>query len=230
VQTISINGTDYPLDLGNIELCGLGDDGNGNPLYKDRIYPDGDDWKLHKETKTIYLKDIAWLAAPTSVSGKYRMRTGTAPGDILAPANNGTKAAIKSSVYSVITAGDTYAASATGISVQASQPHIFIYDPNYDTLSSPTSFTQKMASTNATAYYALVTPTDTTITDTALIAQLEAIRTASLQNGTNTISNTATGSNLAGDMEIGYYGFAPRNRYDKWLWLDINNEYEQIGS
>jgi hypothetical protein len=31
-------------------------------------------------------------------------------------------------------------------------------------------------------------------------------------------------------MEIGYYGYNPRNRYDKWLWLDINNEYEQIGS
>ena len=70
----------------------------------------------------------------------------------------------------------------------------------------------------------------TAITDQTLIAQLEAIRTASLGNGANTITNTATGSNLAGDMEIGYYGFAPRNRYDKWLWLDINNEYEQIGS
>ena len=71
--------------------------------------------------------------------------------------------------------------------------------------------------------------TNTTITDTTLIAQLEAIRTASLQNGANTITNTATGSNLAGDMEVGYYGYNPRNRYDKWLWLEINNEYEQIG-
>jgi hypothetical protein len=78
--------------------------------------------------------------------------------------------------------------------------------------------------------FMLKTPTDTVITDTDLIVQLEAIRTALLQNGANTITNTATGSNLAGDMEIGYYGFAPRNRYDKWLWLDINNEYEQIGS
>jgi hypothetical protein len=83
---------------------------------------------------------------------------------------------------------------------------------------------------NMRFYYPLATTTDTEITDQALIAQLEAIRTASLQNGTNTITNTATDSNLAGDMEIGYYGFAPRNRYDKWLWLDINNEYEQIGS
>ena len=78
-------------------------------------------------------------------------------------------------------------------------------------------------------YYALDTPTDTTITDQTLIAQLEAIRTASLENGTNTITNTAAGTNLAGDMEIGYYGYNPTNRYDKFIWLDINDNYEQIG-
>ena len=87
-----------------------------------------------------------------------------------------------------------------------------------------------LSSNNVTLRYVLATATDTTITDTTLIAQLEAIRTASLQNGTNTITNTATGSNLAGDMEIGYFGFNPTNRYDKFIWLDLNNNYEQIGS
>jgi hypothetical protein len=77
--------------------------------------------------------------------------------------------------------------------------------------------------------YPLATPTDTAITDTNLIAQLEAIRTAALETGTNTITNAATGSNLAGDMEIGYYGYNPTNRYDKFIWLDLNNNYEQIG-
>ena len=220
-QTVSINGTDYPISLGSIELCKLG-------TYQDYIYKSGSDWKVHKATKTIYLKDITWLAAPTSVSGKYRMRTSTAPDDILAPADNNTKAAIKSSVYGVITAGDTYAVRATGISVQATTPHIFIYDPNYNTVSSPTAFTQKMATTNATAYYALATATDTTITDTTLISQLEAVRTASLQ-ASNTITNTATGTNLAGDLELGYYEYDPTNRYDKWLWLDLNNNYEKLG-
>ena len=221
-QTVAINGTDYPIDLGSIELCKLGD-------YQDYIYKSGSDWKVHKATKTIHLKDITWLASPTSDSGKYRMRTSTAPDDILAPANNNTKAAIKSSVYGVITSGDTYAAIATGISVQATTPHIFIYDPNYNTASSPTAFTQKMANTNATAYYALATATDTVITDAVLIAQLEAVRTTSLQ-ASNTITNTATGSNLAGDLELGYYEYDPTNRYDKWLWLDLNNHYEKLGS
>ena len=88
----------------------------------------------------------------------------------------------------------------------------------------------KADAAGTTWYYALTTPTDTTITDTDLIAQLEAIRTASLATGTSTITNNATAPNLAGDMEIGYYGFNPRNRYDKWLWLDINNEYEQLNN
>ncbi len=83
---------------------------------------------------------------------------------------------------------------------------------------------------NLTIHYPLNTATDTTITDTTLIAQLEAIRTASLGNGANTITNSTPAPNLAGDMEVGYYGYNPTNRYDKWLWLDLNNEYEQIGS
>jgi hypothetical protein len=87
-----------------------------------------------------------------------------------------------------------------------------------------------LANNPFTFYYALATPTDTTITDQTLIAQLEAIRTASLENGANTITNTATGSNLAGDMEIGYYGYNPTNRYDKFIWLDLNNAYEQLNN
>lgn len=51
-----------------------------------------------------------------------------------------------------------------------------------------------------------------------------------IKNGSNTITNTATGSNLAGDMEVDYFGYDPTNRYDKWLRLDINNAYEKLGS
>jgi hypothetical protein len=79
--------------------------------------------------------------------------------------------------------------------------------------------------------YNAYTPTETIITDSTLIAQLEAIRTALLENGANTIANTAEGSNLAGDMEIGYYGYTPTSQYDKWIWLDVGAagaHYEQI--
>ena len=79
-----------------------------------------------------------------------------------------------------------------------------------------------------TVYYDLATPTTTEITDTNLINQLEAARNTALANGTNVISNTATGNNLAGDLELSYYEYDPTNKYNKWLWLDDDAAYEQM--
>jgi hypothetical protein len=228
VQTISINGTDYPLDLGNIQLCGLGDDGNGNPLYKDRIYRDGDGWKVHKATgKVVFNGSENWI------------RSGSSTEAYLYSALNISNLGI-AFVDKDISLSDRFTQHATASGDRGSG-RFNLYNgttvAQFLTLSMSTAvvadvdaFKTWLASNNTTLAYPLYTATDTTITDTTLIAQLEAIRTASLQNGANTITNTATGSNLAGDMEIGYYGYNPRNRYDKWLWLDINNEYEQIGS
>lgn len=212
VQTVSINGTDYPLDLGNIELNGLGDDGNGNPLYKDRIYKDGEDWKVHKATKKVKLEDVAeWF--------------GYAKGSLYVHYFVDSFAAGGSSTDNPIVSSDFHA------KFLIEENSCFLGSNNYRVCFCPLAtlnWADYISDKHPVVYYALATPTDTTITDTTLIAQLEAIRTAALENGTNTITNT-TGSNLAGDMEIGYYGFNPTNRYDKFIWLDINNNYEQIG-
>ena len=69
-------------------------------------------------------------------------------------------------------------------------------------------------------------PTDITITNQTLIDQLEAVCTALLDNGANTISNAATSPNLAGDMEVSYYGYDPQNQYNEWLY--INNAWELV--
>ena len=232
LQTISINGTEYPLDLGDIELCGLGDDGNGNPLYKDYIYPDGEDWKIHKATAKSIFKDIEWHTSRIGNTNQDRQESKSIKTEVLIPTSN-VKFIGACSRYTVVTAGDTYGyPQKTGVAIQFSgystSGNICVYDPLYDAPNQADNF--KAARANTEIYYALATPTDTVIADQTLIEQLEAIRTASLQNGANTITNTAIGSNLAGDMEVGYYGYNPRNRYDKWLWLEINNEYEQIGS
>lgn len=228
LQTITINGTDYPLDLGTIELCGLGDDGNGNPLYKDRIYRDGDDWKVHKAT------DKSSIDGTTGTWSNPSTNRFNLDGAIAGYAKqNGLTGYCED--YAVL--GQTSnnsdfntLASNYGFAINfGSQTSNNIRFKNSD-CSTIQDIQSALLGNPAVIYYALATPTDIAITDQALIAQLEAIRTSSLENGTNTITNATTGSNLAGDMEIGYYGFNPRNRYDKWLWLDINNEYEQIGS
>lgn len=222
-QTISINGTDYPLDLGSIELNGLGDDGNGNPLYKDRIYKDGNDWKIHKATgkATLNSSSFGGWALTTGATGYTRANTLDRIGF---PAYNGycDKLTVRTGAHGEYEYIWFQPESTGRIYIQVSTSRL--------STSTIEAFNTWLDTVTPTAYYALVTPTDTTITDTALIAQLEAIRTASLENGTNTITNSTPAPNLAGDMEIGYYGYNPRNRYDKWLWLDINNEYEQIGS
>lgn len=206
-QTITVNGTDYPLDLGTIELCKLG-------TYQDYIWKDGEDWKVHNATKKVKLEDVAeWFGyAQGSLYVHYLVDTSSASGSL---SNN------------PIVSSDFHA------DFLIEENSCFLGNNNHRVCFCPLAtlnWADYISNKHPVVYYALATPTDTVITDQALIDQLEAIRTASLQNGANTITNTATGSNLAGDMEIGYYGYNPRNRYDKWLWLDIDNEYEQLGS
>lgn len=225
LQTVSINGTDYPIDLGDIELCGLGDDGSGNPLYRDYIYPDGDEWKVHKLNKRIIFN---------SQSVFRKMQNGT-------NAYGSTVTDMTTVRSSVCVLSDKF----TGVSYDnraTSTKNIVFLDSNYTDVNSRvivvrntewsnlTAFNAWLANNNIECVYTLNTPTDTTITDQTLIAQLEAVANARLASGSNTITNSATGDNLAGDLEVSYHGFDPRNRYDKWLWLDINNEYEQLGS
>jgi hypothetical protein len=235
-QTISINGTDYPIDLGSIELCKLG-------TYQDYIWQDGDDWKIHKavghETKSVDVSAISGTSSgPTLTSSHgaffvsnwhwgqtdYLITLGAA----IASENIGV---YKLDTNVIGNTGANAMESGTFCPRQGTNDRLYFRNA---ALIGKTGNEVKSIINNKSgglnAWWPLATETDTIITDTDLIAQLEAIRTASLQNGANTITNTATGSNLAGDMEIGYYGYNPRNRYDKWLWLDLNNNYEQIGS
>lgn len=228
LQTVSINGTDYPLDLGNIELNGLGDDGNGNPLYKDRIYKDGEDWKVHKVTGkyTFTGSEDGWLKSGASTSSMLVGAIAVQPLGILVPTSVATT--LPKSNY--FTLDSTQGIGIFWLFSQSGGYSQYVRFGIAGTSSSTVDDFKNWLSSHNTDMYYPTTATDTAITDQTLIAQLEAIRTAALENGANTITNTATGSNLAGDMEISYYGYNPTNRYDKFIWLDLNNNYEQIGS
>ena len=229
-QTISINGTDYPLDLGSIELCKLG-------TYQDYIWKDGDSWKLHKETHSVTLTGAEEWQYPNvgSSAAFFQLRNSSwqsAFGDDTLAPTPGTNVSVdpsffKSTKFVGISAMDDNMKTYQGIGKKGEWFRISLL--NTWNVSTVEQLQTWLSDNNVPVTYVLATATDTAIIDTTLIAQLEAIRTASLENGTNIITNIATGTNLAGDMEIGYYGFAPRNRYDKWLWLDLNNNYEQIG-
>lgn len=218
-QTVTINSTDYPISLGSIELCKLG-------TFADYIYKDGNDWKVHKEiAKSSLSTDINWSTTSFTAQKRiYAYSTDVFGVRVQWPANNNTAGLLLISHFTNI-ALQTLLDGSDGAGLSSS---------GYLSLRVNSANTAQdildIIDNNNVIVYGKMTATDTVITDSALIAQLEAIRTASLENGSNTLSNSATGSNLAGDMEISYYGYNPTNRYDKWLWLDINNSYEQLGS
>jgi hypothetical protein len=207
--------TNYPISLGSIELCKLG-------TYQDYIYKDGDDWKVHKATTAETLDGSEDWAQDSS--GGYQ-RFNIIRQNAVAPSGR-TAVGLSSHFTSKTTDGIgifflAYTASGT------IKRFYFYPESNITTVE---GFESWLNTNNATLVYPLATATDTAITDTTLISQLEAIRNAQLETGTNTITNNATSPNLAGDMEIGYYGCNPTNRYDKWIWLDFDNSYEQLNN
>ena len=224
------NDTDFQLEAGSqattyatyktpIELCKIG-------TSQDYIYKDGENWKIHKTTsKYTFVGTEQWSSGG---AGNHCCYT-TAITDY-ATSDNVPYSQYFGGVSNVNGAATMGGKPDNSIAFidQSATVRFYVRTTKFE--NDALALKAWLSTHNTDVYYALATATDTTITDATLIAQLEAIRTASLENGTNTITNTATGSNLAGDMGIGFYGFAPRNRYDKWLWLDINNEYEQIGN
>lgn len=211
-----------PIDLGSIELCKLGD-------YQDYIYKDGESWKVHKATGVKnYTGERSENWSYFSFNGYTLWRSTDVPVNMQSSAI--TTGSFKSNNFTYwVNDGTSVSAGVTEglFGFNAATTNInFKYASLEPTLRNWTTW---LSTHNTSVYYPLATATDTTITDQTLIAQLEAVRNATLQ-ASNTITNTAAGSNLAGDLELGYYEYDPHNRYNKWLWLDINNNYEQLGS
>jgi hypothetical protein len=210
------------LDLGSIELNDLG---NG---YQDEIAFDGAEWKLRKKTASYTFDGSAdenWIRqapSPNNQGTGFYIRVADAVP--LTPA-------LCNEFINNNTAQSNWGIGINEFRVTNSRNAIFKTQEQGIDPGTVQDWRDKLANSNMTIVYNAYTPTETTITDQALIAQLEAIRTALLENGANTITNTAAGSNLAGDMEIGYYGYTPSSQYDKWLWLDVGAagaHYEQI--
>lgn len=219
------------ISLGSIELCKLG-------TYQDYIWKDGDSWKVHKATAK-HTGDVNINTIASNLNSGPTVPSATGAGFVFNNALAGASTALMSEnlgIYKldeniVGNAGANAMTDGTFCQRQGTNDRLYFRNSAYiGKTGNEIKAILLSKSGGANVWYSLDSPTDTTITDQTLIAQLEAIRTADLENGANTITNTAAGSNLAGDMEIGYYGYNPTNRYDKFIWLDLNNSYEQIGS
>lgn len=162
VQTITITGgtvsKNFTLDLGNNELCKIGD-------YRDYIYKSSDEWFVHKETgKKVLNGNESWQYNSTNtvflISDYFDYRVGG-----FVPFSN----------YYV-------GASITGYAQLLNNQIAFLNSSTNNrfvlkntSLANVTALTTWLSTHNTAVYYLLATPTNTKITDTALISQLEDI-------------------------------------------------------
>lgn len=159
----------YTISLGSTELCKIGD-------YQDYIYKSGGDWYVHKTVGKSMLGNLNWTTGGTNQSNIYRMQSNGLNGMFVHPTTNSVPLTGLCTHY-LATRNDeqgTYGCN-IGISGARTGDNIFIYTPDYNTSSSADSFKTWLANNNVTFYYALVAPTDTKITGSTLITQLDAI-------------------------------------------------------
>ena len=186
-QTVTVsdgggNTQTYTIDLGSTELCKIGD-------YQDYIYKSGDDWYVHKENGKSNLGDLAWFTAGTNVSGVYRMTSSSLQGTIKPATSSSAVGNVICSHFTPVSANNTYAC-VTGVAI-STEGSVQPYSPDYNSSSSASDFKTWLTNNNVTLFYALATPTDTKITDSTLISNLNSLLNYMFPAGDHQIVITA---------------------------------------
>lgn len=169
----------YPLDLGAIELVKLG-------TAQDRIYKDGEDWKVYKATHRLTLDgnaDEGWSSTGTNVFATLangNIDIANAPIGLCTHAKFNP---VQSDVTATLANGE--------FAIQRNNPgkgRIFFKNTS---ISAVNDFKAWAAANLPQILYNAYTPTTTTITDANLIAQLDAIDEALEAGGTITVTPAA---------------------------------------
>lgn len=168
-QTVTVTGDgvssqSYPISLGSIELCKIGN-------YQDYIYKSGDDWYVHKKNREKVLDGTETWSSQTGshtvVSNFYTPTTGW-----------GAYAGNKPLFCSIARFSDAAGSSNDSIINICRFNNIgvnFLLDVSQSEFPTVTSFQTWIENHNVTLYYVIAAPTDTQITDATLIGQLDAI-------------------------------------------------------
>lgn len=194
--------TSYAAYFTPIELCKIG-------TYQDYIYKSGGKWYVHKMVgKTIFDGTEAW---DYNDGGGYRRFVSPVLSNAFS-VNYRTEMFSDHFYYSSSTSG-------IGVGFLFTSRAYFYYG---NTSTSTNDFKTWLSSNNTNFYYRLATPTDTEITNAALVAQLEAILSQGYTYaGTNNITTVIAAGNSQGSLAIEYY-----NAYDSYLW--VNNRWEKF--
>ena len=182
IQTITIDGVNYTLNLSGAALDGIDD----NDSY---IYKTGGAWKLHRAVENITLAGVSWTVSSWSSQKRiYITLSAIGPAAKSVP-NNDTIAAILSDRYKTTTLTALLNQTEDKCIGLSSSGYLSIRDSSK---ASAADLINEIDNNNPSLYYALATPVESTITNANLIAQLNAIEAALMATTTApTISTTS---------------------------------------
>ena len=183
-NTFTINSNSYRVDLGNIELCKIGN-------YQDKLYYNSGKWYIVKNIGKKVLKgtETGWKNDSTNkLSG---LTVSDAKSIVSSTVINALCSHYKAySLADSRTHTDGFSGNATDI----------WFNNNSMTLA---NFKTWLSNNNVTLYYVLATPTTEEITDATLISQLNALYEFYVNSSTVTISNN---SEIPLEVLLEYYG------------------------
>ena len=185
---------DYPINLGSLELCKIGD-------YQDYLYKENGNWYTSKRINKYKLTSgfIDYGAIRKNV---YRILT-YQNSKTITPALNEKNTILTACTHFVsLTRNQSDAGNLNGIALLNTSGFMINLTKDSD-LSSVSAFKTFVDNNDVIIYYILATPIITQITDETLISQLDAIyEHLQLVKGTNNI--TVTAEDIAPYMELSY--------------------------
>jgi hypothetical protein len=212
--------TSYAAYFEPIELCKIGD-------YQDYIYKDGSDWKIHKNIGKVVLdgsNDESWARSGQTTSSVFvAALTNALDGGFIDTTDTGANSLNEYFVYNDSTVVNTWKFNKDPSSTK--QQYILLRF-NISTIPDLASFKTWIASNNVPIYYPLATPTDTEITNEALIEQLDNVASAPLYTGVNNI--TTITPNEQGTLEIKYVTYDKYNQNKVYIWNDTLQQWQII--
>ena len=192
--------TSYAAYFTPIELCKIGD-------YQDSIYKSGGKWYVRKE--------IGKVVKTGASSETWTKSNSTANNLFIGIQNDMVKdrSSLNFPVYSdrflYKDRGTIYAQSVVGITTQTTGggESAFRIGMGIDSSVNTVELFRTWLSNNPTTiYYPLATPTDTEITNEALVAQLEAIlQEAKMYNPQTNITSIYAAGNVQGTLSVSYF-------------------------
>jgi hypothetical protein len=202
--------TSYAAYFEPIELCKIGD-------YQDYIYKSGGKWYKHEAIKkAIFDENSSWTTNQYGTNS-YKVLATDALGGVL------DTAILLSNYFAAVSYNNRTASQSDIIYVEAEGGSLIIRNTSWGTLDALKTW---LASNLMTAYYALATPTDTEITNEALIEQLDNLASAALYSGTNNIFTVTP--NEVPTLELDYVTYDKYNQNKVYIYNEATGVWQII--